>query len=91
MKDLLLAINGLTSNVSGVKTSLTEFRSEMTGFRVEIANLTTEVSNLKQTTLIKDNLSSAVAPLLAPIEVRLVALERSPAGSDSPALQMFPH
>ena len=86
MKDLLLAINGLTTNVSGVKTSLTEFRSEMTGFRVEIANLTTEVSNLKQTTLTKDNLPSAVAPLLAPIEARLSALEQSPAGSSFPEL-----
>ena len=51
--------------------------------------LRTEVAVLKADMVTKYNLPSVCAPLLAPIEARLSALEQAPAGSKSPELQML--
>ena len=64
MKDLLLAINGLTTNVGGVKTSLAEFRSEMTGFRTEMSGVKADVvrieTHMKTHMVTKENLAEEV-------------------------------
>ena len=64
MKDLLLAINGLTTNVGGVKTSLAEFRSEMTGFRTEMSGVKADVvrieTHMKTHMVTKENLVEEV-------------------------------